>query len=286
LEDIYYNSLKKPEKILSYDKKILFKILEKSLKILEKTPQLIRLHGDILIVGDTHGDVHTSIYALKNKIDQIIFLGDYVDRGPYQFENLILLLLAYLYDEKKIILLRGNHESPLMNKYYGFILDLKNKLGNNWHVFYTLIQKIFSNLPYSSIVNNEIFLVHGGIAKDLSYVEEILNLPKNDIIPKNNISFQLLWNDPDESVDFYAPSPRGEGIFLFGKKAVEKFLTQNKLKKIIRAHEYFYTGYRTYFDEKVITIFSCRYYPIESPKALVIEDNEIKIISLNHSTGI
>ena len=90
LEDIYYNSLKKPEKILSYDKKILFKILEKSLKLLEKTPQLIRLHGDILIVGDTHGDVHTSIYALKNKIDQIIFLGDYVDRGPFQFENLIM----------------------------------------------------------------------------------------------------------------------------------------------------------------------------------------------------
>ena len=77
-------------------------------------------------------------------------------------------------------------------------------------------------------------------------------------------------------------------LIILGVVTNKKYLdaVEDKLKKIIRAHEYFYTGYRTYFDEKVITIFSCRYYPIESPKALVIKDNEIKIINLNHSTGI
>ncbi len=285
IKEIYHSLLLNPLNIYKLSYEEIVNILKDTLSKLRETPQLLKINGKYLVVGDTHGDVYSTISSLKMDVN-IVFLGDYVDRGPYQFENLILLLVAFLSNEKEVILLRGNHESPLMNKHYGFISELESKTRNRWKDYYSYIKKIFANLPYSAVLNKRIFLVHGGIAKGLGKINEILKLPKNDLIPSNNIAFQLLWNDPDESVDFFAPSLRGEGIFLYGEKAVDIFLQENNLERIVRAHEYFYLGYRTFFNEKVITIFSCSYYPIESPKALFIEDDKIEIIKIDHSTGI
>ncbi len=68
----------------------------------------------VFVVGDIHGCFHTLKYLLFESCkitinDRIIFLGDYIDRGPYIPETieLIISLIKKGYD---IIPIRGNHE--------------------------------------------------------------------------------------------------------------------------------------------------------------------------------
>jgi serine/threonine protein phosphatase 1 len=73
------------------------------------------------IIGDIHG-CHTSLTTLLDKIidqaDTLIFLGDYVDRGPVYkqvIENLIQLQKIH----PRTIFLKGNHELMFYNYLIG-----------------------------------------------------------------------------------------------------------------------------------------------------------------------
>jgi len=73
----------------------------------------------IFVVGDIHG-CFDKLCALMDKIpinntrDQLIFIGDYIDRGPSSFD-----VVNYLIDFKKrvpgTIFIKGNHEDMLQN---------------------------------------------------------------------------------------------------------------------------------------------------------------------------
>jgi len=108
--------IKKAEQgqILEYEEAMSFlNYLEGQLKL---EPQLVRVKGKVVFIGDTHGDYISSREVLSRfSPDEytLIFLGDYVDRGENQIENVNFLLAKYIKHRKRIILLRGNHESPL-----------------------------------------------------------------------------------------------------------------------------------------------------------------------------
>jgi serine/threonine protein phosphatase 1 len=73
----------------------------------------------IFAVGDIHG-CYEKLCVLMDKLpidmarDQLLFIGDYIDRGPRSIE-----VLDYLIDLKKrspgIVFLKGNHEDMLQN---------------------------------------------------------------------------------------------------------------------------------------------------------------------------
>lgn len=73
--------------------------------------------GNIFAIGDIHG-CYDKLCSLMQKIDidfecdTLVFLGDYIDRGPCSFE-----VVEFLIDLKKrtsnIIFLKGNHEAML-----------------------------------------------------------------------------------------------------------------------------------------------------------------------------
>jgi serine/threonine-protein phosphatase 2B catalytic subunit len=65
------------------------------IKRIEKEPNLLKIEGDVSIVGDIHGQFYDLIH-LYEKIKkppkmQLLFLGDYVDRGIYSIEVLAFL---------------------------------------------------------------------------------------------------------------------------------------------------------------------------------------------------
>ena len=63
---------------------------------LEQEGNLIELKsGQAIFVGDTHGDLEATKSIVRkylNSENRVVFLGDYVDRGPASAENLNTLL--------------------------------------------------------------------------------------------------------------------------------------------------------------------------------------------------
>jgi len=225
----------------------------------------------VVVVGDTHGAINVTKYVLEKywEYDSIVFLGDYVDREPYGLENLELILPKFLENPEKIIVLRGNHESPMTNEYYGFKSEVREKMGAE---YYEEFASMFSVMPYVAIVNGY-FCVHGGIARGLESVDQVEGLKKPDLLPEDQIAMELLWNDPREELDGFIPNVRGEGTFFYGKDVTLRFLEQNSLKGIIRGHEVA-DGFRFEMDNRVITVFSSRYHKMRAG-ILRIEDENL-----------
>ncbi|MBS3079371.1 serine/threonine protein phosphatase [Candidatus Pacearchaeota archaeon] len=69
--------------------------------------------GRIVFIGDTHGEYTTSQRIVVNHLKpntRLVFLGDYVDRGPESRENADYLLELRKKHPRKVYLLQGNHE--------------------------------------------------------------------------------------------------------------------------------------------------------------------------------
>ena len=79
------------------------KILNQALDIFKKEPNLVKVPEPVVVVGDIHGQ-----YC------------DYVDRGIFGLECVMLLLAIKINFPKKFILLRGNHESRNMTESFTF----------------------------------------------------------------------------------------------------------------------------------------------------------------------
>jgi serine/threonine-protein phosphatase 2B catalytic subunit len=64
--------------------------------VLGKEPNLVRIGEPIVIVGDLHGQLYDLIHMLEKAGDpseiNYLFLGDYVDRGIYGLEVVLILL--------------------------------------------------------------------------------------------------------------------------------------------------------------------------------------------------
>ena len=65
-----------------------------------------------------------------------MFLGDYVDRGKQNLENIVMLLAYKVKYPENFFLLRGNHECASVNFTYGFYKDCKERYSIKlWKTF-------------------------------------------------------------------------------------------------------------------------------------------------------
>lgn len=70
---------------------------------------------------------------------------------------------------------RGNHEDSVMNHRYGFTREVQLKYRNNSEKLLKLIDQVFRHLPLGTLINNKIFVVHGGISEttDLNLIASV-----------------------------------------------------------------------------------------------------------------
>lgn len=250
--------------IENYSEKDILTLIKEVRNIFDSESNLAYIpKSKVMVVGDLHGDLETlqKIVQLffRDNFDQLLFLGDYVDRGAKQVEVVNVLLYYKKTLPDKIVLLRGNHEDPIINRHYGFYDQVRLKFSNYKHL-YRAYNQLFSKLPLAAITWNRIFCLHGGVPQDLENIKAINNLPKDQEQIKHPVTKQLLWNDPHKRVKEFKWSNRGPGIKRFGKEAFEKFINENQIKHIIRSHEKCKNGFKKYFDDKLISIFSSRSY--------------------------
>ncbi|GMR47632.1 hypothetical protein PMAYCL1PPCAC_17827 [Pristionchus mayeri] len=233
-------------------------------------PMLIEVTAPCKIFGDIHGQYLDLLTLFKihgfPPAHNYVFLGDYVDRGEFSLE-VVLLLFAYkiLYPDT-MVLLRGNHESRPVNIGYGFFTEVKKRYGRE---LYELFQTVFYCMPICARVSKTILCMHGGISEDLQTVESLNKVERPSDIPDLGAVADMTWSDPDPSTVMYNDSPRG-AAHIFGPKALDQFLKKHDLQMIVRAHQMVPNGYEFFHGKKLVTIFSAPCYGGADNKAAVM----------------
>lgn len=219
-------------------------------------------HGEAIIVGDLHADLESLGFILRDskflekagKEDRhLIFIGDYVDRGPYSSEVCSVVLQLKELFPSEVVLLRGNHEGPFPVYPHDFPYQLSEKFGDRGRDVYEKIRCTFEKFYHAVIVEGNYLLLHGGIPSDARSVEDIAYADQT--YPSTRYLEEILWSDPEEGLEEIRPSPRGAGN-LFGEKVTDRVLRMVKVKKLIRSHQPCEDGARTNHNGKVLTIFS------------------------------
>ncbi|EAY19768.1 Ser/Thr protein phosphatase, putative [Trichomonas vaginalis G3] len=243
-------------------------LLHKMIEIFRDEPSLIRLDGLFNVIGDIHGNLRDLLrvfaYCGTPIQNGYVFLGDYVDRGDFSIEVMVLLFSFKLAYPHHVYLLRGNHEFEMVNSFYGFRDQCINDYDEQ---IFNLFNEVFSYLPLAAIINDEYFLVHGGICPKLEKVSQIESIQRpiktfHDEADDGDLITGLMWSDPSDSMAWFSDNIRGRGFF-FGFQAARQFLDSNKLTYIIRAHECV-DGLKEHFNGCVLTIFSSSHYYMNS----------------------
>lgn len=233
-------------------------LLDVAIPIFQQMPNVLSLTGDIFIVGDIHGNLRDLLRILVcgRELGRFLFLGDYVDRGEYSVEVICLLLALAVMNPQKIFLLRGNHEFESVNAAYGFKEQILGMFGST--AIYEKFQILFSHLPIAAVVNDTTFCVHGGLSPLLNSVKELDHLDRTAEEP-SHVMIDIMWSDPTPKSILFLDSFRGKGCE-FGSSAVVKFLRDNNLKRIIRAHQFVQSGLSSFAEGKLLTVFSTSSY--------------------------
>ena len=250
----------KPGKLVELKEEEIKFLIEKSLPIIREQKMLIELEAPLHICGDIHGQY----YDLLRIFDHCgypgeftyLFLGDYVDRGKQSLETICLLLCYKIKYPDKVTLLRGNHESSVTNRIYGFYDECKRRYNVRiWKSF----TELFNYLPVAAIIDDKILCMHGGLSPELKNIQNISDISRPTDIPDTGLLCDLLWSDPDKDVAEYDENDRGVSV-IFGEKIVQEFNKKNDLDLIIRAHQVVDDGYEFFAQRQLITIFSAPNY--------------------------
>ena len=235
-------------------------LIDKSLQILKEQKMLVDLEAPIHVCGDIHGQYYDLLRIFEHcgypGEYNYLFLGDYVDRGKQSLETICLLLCYKIKFPNKVTLLRGNHESSVTNRIYGFYDECKRRYNVRiWRSFTDL----FNFLPVAALIDEKILCMHGGLSPELKNLQNIENITRPTEIPDSGLLCDLLWSDPDKEVLEYDENDRGVSV-VFGEKVVEDFNKKNDLDLIIRAHQVVDEGYEFFAKRQLITIFSAPNY--------------------------
>lgn len=232
--------------------------------------------GRLIIVGDTHGQLADVLHILHQlgpptAENRYLINGDIADRGHQATEIFMIFFAFFLADPESLIIHRGNHENEDMNALDfdsggGFGDEVLSKYGP---MAYRRFVSAFKVLSLCTVVQKEIFVVHGGLTRvkslSIDYINTIEHTECTAPHPmatnvKDQIFSDLIWSDPTTTNGKFK-SERGIGI-KFGPDMTMKFCMQNRLRFIVRSHQVPEDGrgYMKQHDGRCVTVFSASNY--------------------------
>jgi len=212
--------------------------------------RLIRLPEGktIVFVGDTHGDREATERVLSRFLSPdhvIVFLGDYVDRGPDSEGNLRLLLEAKLSHPDRVYLLMGNHEGWAVAPF---------SPADFWHSLppekERACAEALAHLPFAAWHPSGLLALHGALP-DVERLEDIegITLGSSDWR-------KLAWGDWTDVPGYSAGDYFGRPAF--GRDFFEEVMERLGLKALVRSHQPFAPTFL--FDDRCLTIFTSSAY--------------------------
>ena len=112
-----------------------------------------------------------------------------MDKGERSVECILLLFLYKLVYPNFVYLNRGNHEDSTLNLRCGFRDEISRKYGDGGgdgitsivkttddHFMFEFFGEVFRWMPIAHLINQKIFVVHGGIsASDGLTIDQLRN---------------------------------------------------------------------------------------------------------------
>jgi predicted MPP superfamily phosphohydrolase len=255
-------------------------LLNEAEKRFASEAKLIQLEsGKVIFVGDTHGDLEATekiIHRYLKSRNKLVFLGDYVDRGPASLENINFLLGQKLEHPDSLYLLMGNHEGYAVGSFHpaDFWEELNAELRQRY-------SEVLANLPLAVSTPNGIIALHGALP-DVTSLEDI-----NRIKPGSTEWHQITWGDWQERAGKFLGIDPSTGRPQFGRGWFQEIMSRLGKNVLIRSHQP--DAQPTMYDRRCLTIFTSsayRHYISERTIALVdlrkvirsVDDLEIDIV--------
>jgi serine/threonine protein phosphatase 1 len=140
--------------------------------------------GRLFAIGDIHGCIDELATLMRSiapsRGDTVVFVGDYVDRGP-SANDVIELLLDAEHSEAEMVFLKGNHEDMMLSflgypGHYGesFLFNGGAQTLESYGIGETDMEEVVNRIPAShvdflkrlgtSYYRPPYFFVHAGIA--------------------------------------------------------------------------------------------------------------------------
>lgn len=254
----------------------------------------------LTIIGDLHGQYWDfmnilSLAGYPSAEAPFVFNGDFVDRGSWSIEVILMIFALKLKDPTSVFLNRGNHEMLETNILYGFCGECGAKYDMD---LFNLFSEAFRNLPLCHLVENKVLILHGGLPgpdpriwmpgqthdptdaipltvlptlQDIAATDRYMEVTPDDYAQSIGPSstdkkvndtrklIDILWGDP-RGGDGYGPSYRkGKGVYMYGPNVSKAFCEKNGLQNVVRSHEVKADGYR-WDHPHVLSVFSAPNY--------------------------
>jgi serine/threonine-protein phosphatase PP1 catalytic subunit len=128
----------------------------------------------------------------------------------------------------------------------------------------------------AACIDEKILCMHGGLSKELRYVNQINDITRPQEIPDHGMLCDLLWSDPEKDLYGFSDSDRGVSV-VFGEQVVYDFNKRNDLDLIVRAHQVVDEGYEFFANRQLITVFSAPNYcgEFDNSAAILIIDEQL-----------
>lgn len=249
-----------PDQVAALTRDEVKDLLEEAGRRLELEPKLIRLKsGHAIFIGDTHGDFDASKRVIARHLraeNRVIFLGDYVDRGPESLENVNYLLSLKLTYPENLFLLMGNHEAYGVTPFHP--ADFWERLDRELYQRYA---SLLIKLPLAVATENGIIALHGALPQ----VESLEDI--DEIGVGTEEWRQITWGDWQERSGAFLGDDMFTGRPQFGEDYFREMMSRFGSNILIRSHQP--TAPEAMFNRKCLTIFTSSAYVPQRTIAIV-----------------